>query len=353
MTENTTERSARLKAKSDKAHGIKGTSYGLISGFSYGVNGLILTLAFTYCTPLSIAESFLAANFIAPLITLIFNDAFCAIWAAGYFSIFGRRKELLRAFRTRPGKILFAASIIGGPIAQGGYYIGLSTAGLAYTAGISALFVVIGPVLARIFLRQAISKRVWVGIIVCVIGSIVMAYTAPEGVDTNLFYLGILCAFMAAVGWGAEGVIASFGTAVIEPSIAVTIRWISSSTLSALIFIPLLTLIAVSGDYSGFSMFTEILSNPTTLAVLAVAGLAGAGCGIGWYTAGNIVGAGKGCALNSTYVAWGILLAIVFLGQEITAQVIVGGALVLTGAILVSWNPGELFKKKVKNSVSS
>ncbi|MDR2846143.1 MAG: DMT family transporter [Candidatus Methanoplasma sp.] len=344
MTEGI-DRSTQLKLKSDRAHGIKGTSYGLISGFSYGVNGLILTLAFTYCTPLSIAESFLAANFIAPLITLIFNDAFCALWATGYNVIFGRRKELVRALRTRPGKILFIAAIIGGPIAQGGYYIGLSTAGLAYTAGISALFVVVGPILARIFLRQVIGKRVYLGIFICVAGSIIMCYVAPDGIDSSLFYLGILCAFMAAVGWGAEGVIASFGTSVIDPGIAVTIRWISSSTLSALIFIPALTIIAVSGDFSGASMFADIISNPVTLGVLAVAGLAGAGCGIGWYTAGNMVGAGKGCALNSTYVAWGILLAIVFLGQAITAQVVVGGALVLAGAILVSWNPGELFRK--------
>ena len=43
------------------------------------------------------------------------------------------------------------------------------------------------------------------------VGSIVLGYTPPESGANPHFYLGIGLALVAALGWGIEGVIATFG----------------------------------------------------------------------------------------------------------------------------------------------
>lgn len=346
------------KAKMLGRFGRIGTASGLMSGFTYGVNGLLITWAFYNLTPLSLGGSFLVASFIAPLITVMFNDTFAAIWLTIYNLGSGRGKEILRAFKTKPGLIICVGALIGGPLAQGSYYIALTNAGLAYTAPISALYAVIGVLLGAVILKQKITGRIWMGIIASVVGAIVISYSQPDATG-DLFYLGILFAFVAAFGWGAEGVIGAFGTSMLDPKVAINLRFITSSIVSIMFFIPVLTLVATSLDeFSGWTMTTSILGEPWLLLILALAGGAAALSYLTWYRCNNMIGVGRGMALNITYVFWGIVLSVLFLDTELTYQIVVGGVLIIVGAILVSVNPAELFglkngKKKSKKKLEA
>ena len=66
------------------------------------------------------------------------------------------------------GKMVILASLLGGPIANGAYLLGIALAGAA-AIPISALNVIFGTIFARIFLKQKLSKRVGLGMMGCVI----------------------------------------------------------------------------------------------------------------------------------------------------------------------------------------
>ncbi|MDR2846141.1 MAG: DMT family transporter [Candidatus Methanoplasma sp.] len=340
------DRTAKIKAKKDRAYGVSGTSQGLISGFTYGINGLILTVAFTYCTPLSVAESFLAANFIAPLLTVIFNDLGAAVFTGICNISRGTGREIIRTLKTRPGKVMCIAALAGGPLAQGGYYIGLSNAGLSYTSVIAAMYVVLGPLLGRLFLKQSLTWKIWVGVLACVIGSIVMCWVEPEGAGPT-FLIGIIFAFVAAIGWASEGVIATHSSSAIDPKVAINLRFGISGLASIFIFVPILTLVATTADdFNGLSMFIDIITTPQTLGILLLAGLFDGISSLWWYKSDNMIGVGKGMALNSTYVAWGIVFGVLLLGEPLTLEVVIGGILVMFGAFMVSLNPTGLIRKR-------
>lgn len=50
-------------------------------------------------------------------------------------------------------------------------------------------------------------------------------------------------------------------------------------------------------------------------------------------------------SLNVTYAFWGVLFCILFLGQPVTTTIVVGSVVIIFGAILVTMNPLDFFKK--------
>ncbi|MBU5584875.1 EamA family transporter, partial [Enterococcus sp. S181_ASV_20] len=84
--------------------------------------------------------------------------------------------------------------LLGGPVANGAYLIGLAMAG-AYAIPISATCSLFGSLFAWIFLKQRPTKRVVFGMLLCVAGAIVINWAKPEGAPN--FTLGIICALIA------------------------------------------------------------------------------------------------------------------------------------------------------------
>ena len=141
---------------------ISGIANGLISGLTYGIYSTLVMVASGF-DPLVSAAGFLAAPFVCSGL----NDLFAGIWLLIYNAKQGRLKELLRTLKTKPGQMLVIGFLLGGPIANGAYLIGLAMAG-AYAIPISATCSLFGALFAWIFLKQRPTKRVVFGMVLCV-----------------------------------------------------------------------------------------------------------------------------------------------------------------------------------------
>ncbi|MFT4005118.1 MAG: DMT family transporter [Lacrimispora sp.] len=305
-----------------------GMTTGALSGLTYGIY-TVLVLVAGYYEPLVSAAGLLAG----PYVCSGLNDLFAGIWLTAYNAKSGRIREMGRSLNTFPGKMIVIGSLLGGPIANGAYLVGLAMAG-AYAIPISALCSLFGAIFAWIFLKQKITKRVMVGMLVCVAGAIVINWTRPEGSDN--FTLGIIFSFVAAICWALEGVFATYGGAMIDTDVAVNLRQLISGIVDLFVILPIV---------GGLGLLGGTLFSGIPVAWLAVAGLSAAVSFLCWYKSNSTVGCAVGMSLNVTYAFWGVFFCILFLGQAITPTIVIGSIVIVFGAILVTMNPLDLFRK--------
>lgn len=318
-----------LKIDANKKFRKTGISTGVLSGLTYGLYSTFVVVA-SMKAPLAGAAGLFAAPYVATAI----NDSLAAIWLLIYNAMTGRISEIGRSLRTFSGFIVIIGALVGGPIASGAYLMGLAMAG-AYAIPISALYCLFGAVFARIILKQKITPRVGIGMAICIVGAIIINWVTPTG-GSN-FTLGIICAFVAAVGWGLEGVLAAFGSAMIDSDIAINIRQGVSGLVNIFIVLPII---------GSMGLFKETLMAGEPVMWLAAAGLCAAVSFLCWYKSNSTIGCAVGMSLNITYVFWGVFFSILFLGTAVTPTIVVGSIVILAGAVLVSTNPMDLFIKK-------
>ncbi|MDO5408272.1 MAG: DMT family transporter [Eubacteriales bacterium] len=312
----------------DKKFRVTGISTGLISGLTYGIYTTLVMIA-GYYEPLAGAVGLLAA----PFVTSGLNDLLAGIWLTIYNAKCGRLSEMGRSLKTFPGKMILLGALFGGPIANGAYLIGLALAG-AYAIPISATCALFGALFSWIFLKQKPTKRVVAGMVLCVIGAIVINFVKPEGAEN--FTLGIICALVAAICWGLEGMISSYGGALLDTDVAVNIRELFSGIVDLFVIVPVI---------GAIPLLTGTIGAGIPLLWLAVAGLSAAVSFLCWYKSNATVGCAIGMSLNVTYAFWGVLFCVLFLGQELTATIVAGSVIIVCGAVLVTMNPLDLFKK--------
>ncbi|MDT2599575.1 DMT family transporter [Enterococcus hulanensis] len=321
--------SAESKMKAvGKRFRVAGIGNGLFSGLTYGIYSTLVMVASGY-DPLVSAAGFLAAPFVASGL----NDLFAGIWLLFYNAKQGRLKELMRTLKTKPGQMLVVGFLLGGPIANGAYLVGLAMAG-AYAIPISATCSLFGSLFAWIFLKQKPTKRVVFGMMLCVMGAIIINWVKPEGAPN--FTLGIICALIAAVCWGLEGVFSSFGGAMIDTDVAVNLRELISGLVVLILIVPLV---------GGIKLLGGTLTAGIPILWLALAGLSAAASFVCWYKANSMVGCAIGMSLNVTYAFWGVLFCVLFLGQTFTATIVIGSIVIVLGAIIVTMNPLDLIRK--------
>lgn len=306
-----------------------GITTGLISGLMYGLYTTFALIA-GYYDPLAGAVGLFAA----PYVISGLNDFFAGIWLTAYNIKTGRIREIGRSLSLFPGKIILIGSLVGGPIASGAYLMGLAMAG-AYAIPISAMYILFGALFARIFLKQKIVPRVGLGMVICVIGAIVINWVRPEG--SSNFTLGIICAFVAAVGWALEGVFAAYGSAMLDSDVVINIRQLLSGIVDLLVILPLV---------GGMGLLKGTLFTLPPVLWLLASGLCAAISYLCWYKSNSTIGCAMGMSLNITYAFWGVLFCILFLKQPVTPTIVIGSIIIIVGAILVSVDPFELLNKK-------
>ena len=312
----------------NKKFRVTGITTGLLSGLTYGIYTTLVLVA-GYYEPLMSAAGVLAA----PYVCSGLNDLFAGIWLTIYNARCGRLGELGRSLHTFPGKMIVLGSLLGGPIANGAYLVGLAMAG-AYAIPISATCSLFGAIFAWIFLKQKPTRRVVAGMVICVAGAIVINWVKPEGSPN--FTLGIICALIAAISWGLEGMLSSYGGAMIDTDVAVNLRELISGIVDLAVIVPLVGGMALLGGTFGAGL---------PLIWLALSGLSAAVSFVCWYKSNSTVGCAIGMSLNVTYAFWGVLFCVMFLGQQLTSTIVIGSIEIVFGAILVTMNPLDLLKK--------
>ncbi|MPW25535.1 EamA family transporter [Alkalibaculum sp. M08DMB] len=311
----------------------KGLLWAFAAGMLYGVTPTLQTLSLAL-DPLKTAS--LVSLLLVPLIMACLQDTSSGIAVLMKNIQAGKSKEYIRILRSKPGKFVVLASFFGGPLAMTTVMASVYLAGPIYPIAISACFPAIGAVLSRIVLKEKISINAWIGIVLCIIGALTISWMPPTGGNYPNFYLGLLMAFITAVAWALENIIATLGMDFVDPELAIGIREFTSGGLTFLI----LPVLAGIGMKSYGVLFQTL---PTMGYVyIALAGLFAGASYFYYYKAANSCGASRSMALNVTYTISAMIIGVVFLGSDITLLLVIGTLTLLIGAMLVAGKPAEL-----------
>lgn len=272
---------------------------GIIAGFTWAVETLILGVALAMSPFVSTEQ----AVMLAPFASTFLHDAFSAIWACIFNGVRGKLPDVANALKTRSGRFVALAAVIGGPVGMTGYVLSVNNMGASIGAVASAIFPAIGAVLAYFFLKEKMQWYRWVFLILSLLGVYGLSYS-PEINITN-FWLGFVGTLMCAFGWGIEAVIIAkcVQDDAVTDEIALQIRQTTSALVYGAIILPILR---------GWG-FTSSLFAGTGMLIptIALAALAATASYLFYYRAITQIGASKSMALNVSYSAWAVVLSIV------------------------------------------
>ncbi|WP_298593402.1 DMT family transporter [uncultured Mitsuokella sp.] len=296
---------------------------GLLSGLLWGINNVLVARA----------GDIAGEAFFLPIVFASCNDLCAAATLLSITALRGKLWTMASNLRSAGGRRVVLAALVGGPFGQTMYFFAIAKAGAAPALLVTALYPIVGCLLARFFLHQGMTRRMWGGIVLSVAGAMLvcggggMAAHFPES-----FLWGIACALCAALAWGSEIVLAISGMKTVEPHEAVTLReGVSGLTLAAIVLcLPEARLAA-----GAFVLQSEAL-------LLVAAGVAGGLSYAFWYRANNALGCARGTATNATYMIWGVVLGALLHGIDtLTASAVCGCALIFIGVAVVVWQQEE------------
>ncbi|WP_407389384.1 DMT family transporter [Carnobacterium jeotgali] len=310
-------------------------AYGLLAGFFWGLDTVILGIALVMSPFVSTEQAIL----LAPFISTFIHDFCSSLWMLGYMGIKKESKKILAALKTRSGKVIVLAALMGGPIGMTGYVLSISYIGAAYTAIISALFPGVGALLSYIFLKEKMKGYQLAGLTVSILGVIALGYS-PGGNESTNILLGFLFALMCVIGWASEAVIIAYGlkTQEISDRLALQIRQLTSAIFYGTIILP------VVGGWS----FTVAMIPTKTAAIILLAALFGTASYLFYYKAINKIGASKAMALNITYSAWSIVFGAIILNEEVSLRSVIYALIIVGGSVTAAANLEEIVKLKKK-----
>lgn len=302
---------------------------GLLAGLLWGLDTVILGIALLMA-PFSQNEQ---AIFLAPFISTFIHDFCSSMWILFYLGVRKQIKQVGQALKTKSGKYIVLAALLGGPLGMTGYVLAIKYIGPAYTAIISALFPAVGAFLSYLFLKEKMRWFQLVGLAFSIFGVIALGYT-PGNYDIEHGWLGLLFAVGCVLGWSLEAVIIAYGLK--EPGItdeqALQIRQGTSALFYGLIILPLL---------KAWPAAWEIL--PTnTAGIILLAAFFGTASYLFYYRAISRIGASKAMALNITYVAWAIGFGYALTHEMLTFPHLVWSVIIIAGSVVA----GSKFEAK-------
>lgn len=311
---------------------------GLAAGIFWAADTIILGIALAMSPFVSTEQ----AVFLAPFVSTFLHDFCSAVWMLIYMGVRKQLGNVVRALKTRSGKFIILGALFGGPIGMTGYVFAIKYLGATYTAMISAMFPALGAVLSYIFLKERMKPVQLVGFAVSICGMIALGYT-PGGAQVSNFALGFACALLCVVGWAVEVVICAYGMK--DPNVdndhALMIRQMTSALFYGVVILNII---------KGWNFTLNVAFNPAA-AVILVSALFGTASYLCYYKAINVLGAAKGMALDITYSAWSIVLALVFLGQMPDGKSVICGIVILLGSLTAAADLKEIFTiKKTKTA---
>lgn len=306
---------------------------GLSAGVFWALDTVILGIAMSM-NPFVSNEQ---ALFLAPFVSTFMHDFCSSLWMLLYTGVTKQFKNVVSALKTRSGKFILLAAVLGGPIGMSGYVAAIKYIGPGYTAVISSMYPALGALFSFVFLKEKMRPFQIAGLAMSVCGVIVMGYSSGSGNGDN-FLLGFICALICCVGWAAEGVICTYGMR--DPSItnahALQLRQLTSSVLYAAVILP------VIGGW-GFTFWAV----PTKAAgVIFASAFFGTASYLCYYKALGKLGVSKAMPLNITYSTWSLVFSLILLRQIPDIKSIVCGIVIIIGSLLAAAEKGAFLKNK-------
>ena len=309
---------------------------GIIAGMTWAIETIIIGIALAM-TPFVSTEQ---AVFLAPFVSTFIHDAFSAVWACFYNGVRGNLPSVIKALKTRSGRFVALAAVIGGPVGMTGYVLSVANMGASIGAVASAIFPAIGAVLAYFFLKEKMQWYRWVFLMLSLLGVYGLSYR-PE-ISIKNFALGFVGTLMCAFGWGIEAVIIAkcVQDDAVTDEIALQIRQTTSAIVYGVILLPIL---------KGWGFTVSLFSGTGKLIpTIAIAALFATVSYLFYYKAISQIGASKAMALNVSYSAWAVVISIVFLGNRslLNPLTILCTLAVIVFGILAAADYKELFNKE-------
>ncbi|MGI6257672.1 MAG: hypothetical protein ACOYJU_06355 [Anaerovoracaceae bacterium] len=308
------------KRKMEKSFRIKGIFIALMSGFLYGGYTAFMTqgMATGVWGDWYGAASGLSAftvTYVLSAVGAATNDICSAIWSLIYAAIIGRLSDFGRSLRTKPGRILIIAAIIGGPLASTAYVVGLQMAG-SIMIPIAALNAAIGAIIGRAVFKQVLSGGMIVGIVICFSAAVLIGSTGFEGGMTfnAKMLIGVIAGLCAALGWGIEGAVGGYACCMVDYEVAIVIRQCTSGLINGVVLVSILSLIGGNGIGSGLALVGQALTDAPSLWMFVVGGVFASFSFKFWYKGASMCGAALGMGCNGSYAFWGPLWCYVVIG---------------------------------------
>lgn len=298
---------------------------GAMSGMLWGLDTVLTSIVLSLSPFIETKE----AIFLAPFVSAFLHDLFSSLWMILYSLATKQMSKVIEVLKTRSGKFICIAAIFGGPIGMASYLLAIKYIGPGYTASISSIYPAVGAFWAYIFLKEKLSKRGVLGLILSIISVIILGYS-PDKIISSNYLLGFGLALICVVGWSLESVICAYGMREdeVSPTQALQIRQVVSTLFYGLIIIPLI---------NGLDL-TEIVMKSDIFLFIGFVALFGTASYIFYYTAIDSIGPVKATALNITYSIWAIVFDVIILGSAITIKLILCSILIIIGSIMVSKN---------------
>jgi len=335
----------------------KGITVAIMSGIAYGLYVAFIYLAMTrgvWENWYSPEQTFLTIFFVTYVLGSLgsaINYTMSAMWAMGFATFRGKIRDLFSSMKSRPGKVLIIASLVGGPISTSAFIIGMQMAG-SIVVPITALCPAIGAILGKVFYKQKLTLRMMFGISLCLFAAFLIGLQAIEPDAPPMMLAGILIASIAAFGWGFEGAIAGYGTAMVDYEIGIVIRQAVSGLSGLIILTPLFALIG--GDVGlSFSLLGQALTNWDSMQFFLISSFFCVFAFSLWYKGNAMSGTALGMACNGAFAFWGpfftwILMGVIvgYDGYALPPVAWVSAIIMVIGIWFIAVNPLDLFRKK-------
>lgn len=348
---------------------MRGIAFALASGMCYGLYTAFLTLAQTqgpwgpwfsgeeWGTNMPALSAFTITFALAALAAGI-NDAFSGIWSILVCIKNGQAGDLLKTAKSKPGWVMMLCAAIGGPLATIAYVIALNSATASGNPGvivpIAALNCAIGAVLGRVLFKQGLEGHKVAGIAICLAAAALIGGASFASIGPDAL-IGCAFALLAAFGWGFEGCVAGFGTALIDYRVGIAIRQATAGALELLVVFPILATIG-GGPAEMLAVAATAMTDPG-VAIFALSGLLAMPAFSFWYKGNSMCGTALGMACNGTYAFWGPFFIWVVMGAlnigglseaypPLGAAQWIGAAIMVAGIFLIAVNPTSIIGKR-------
>jgi drug/metabolite transporter (DMT)-like permease len=225
---------------------------------------------------------------------------------------------------------LYAALSFNVPVAYGINIIEGGTAALLI--GTQPIFI---AVLAGIFLKEHIPRRMIAGLLLALAGSAVIALTAGGGFSLEGRYLlGCGLVLMAAFLWSSYSVVAKphLGPDLPAPSVAM---------IGTLFGLPVVLFLGVDGYLDRLSGLPPV----GWFAVLLLAAGASVAAPVLWNVGLSLGQASRAGLYLNLVPIFGVVSSIALLGESPGVEVAVGGAMILFGILLATIPPAWLSRR--------
>lgn len=301
------------------------------AALTWAFDTVILSIALAH-TVFSAGEALVLASFISTFL----HDATSTVFMWIYLGVKKQLGACWRALRSKSGKWMILASILGAPVGMSGYVMAINNIGPAYTAAISAFFPAVGGVLSYFVMHEKLKVYQWGGLIISLIAVAVLGYSPDSNVPGN-WGLGVFGALLTVIGWGSEAVIMAYGMK--DPDVsdehALLIRQTTSAVAYAAILLPVM-----GGWPATINVFTS-----GAMPIIALAAVIGTISYLFYYKAIVRIGPARSMAINITYSAWAIPVGFVLLGSIPTPTGIICAIVIILGSIAVATDVKQLFGK--------